>query len=338
MGVAQVKLGKVALPAVLLALATLLLAGCSQQVPSMFRAESTGAADIRTLAFIVFAILSGVLLTVWVWLLIAIVRYRNRPESAASQTRGNLRVEAVWTLIPAVIVGVLFYLTVHTTGVLTANVPQGVDLKVTGHQWWWAVDYPSGNFATANEIHVPVDRNVTAQLISVDVIHSFWVPQMGGKLDMIPGRLNTIHFLPTSTGTYIGACSEYCGHQHGRMRFLLMVDTVDEYAVWFADQRRPARAPVGALATAGSTTISKLPCVGCHTIRGNDAMRGVAGPDLTHVGSRSTLAAVTITNTPANLRRWLKDPQQVKPGNLMPTVPLTAQQLDELTAYLEGLK
>ena len=269
-----------ALPAVLLTLATLLLAGCSQQVPSMFRAESTGAADIRTLAFIVFAILSGVLLTVWVWLLIAIVRYRNRPESAASQTRGNLRVEAVWTLIPAIIVGVLFYLTVHTTGVLTAAVPQGVDLKVTGHQWWWAVDYPSGKFATANEIHVPVDRNITAQLISVDVIHSFWVPQMGGKLDMIPGRLNTIHFLPTSTGTYIGACSEYCGHQHGRMRFLLMVDTVDEYAAWFANQRRTARAPVrraghGRLHGDQQAALRRVPH---HPRQRRDARRGRARP------------------------------------------------------------
>jgi cytochrome c oxidase subunit 2 len=330
--------GSLALLAALSATAALVLAGCSDQVPSMFRAESTQADDIRRLAFMIFAILAGVLLTVWIWLLLAIVRYRKRPESAVKQTHGSLRIELIWTLIPAIIVAVLFYLTIQTTGALTATVPVQVDMKVTAYQWWWAIEYPSGEFVTANEIHVPVDKTVTADLVSVDVIHSFWVPQMGGKLDMIPGHVNTLHFVPTTIGRYIGACSEYCGHQHGRMRFLLYVDSVEDFTAWFANERRPARAPQGALATAGAQTITRLPCVGCHTIRGNEAMRGVSGPDLTHVGSRSTLAAVTITNTPANMRRWLQDPQQVKPENLMPAVPLTSQQLDELVAYMEGLK
>lgn len=330
------KLGKLVPAVFLLVLMTLLLAGCT--APSMFRAESTGAKDIRTLSFIVFAILSVVLLTVWVWLAIAIIRYRRNPEAKVKQTHGDLRVEVIWTVIPAIIVVVLFYLTVHTTGILTTNLTGSVGMKVTSHQWWWGIDYPSGKFSTANEIHVPVDRPVSAELVSADVIHSFWVPQMGGKLDMIPGHVNDLQFLPTGVGTFIGECSEYCGHQHGRMRFLLIVDSVADFDAWFANQRRPAPAPVGALATAGAATITKQPCAGCHTIRGAAGMAGVLGPDLTHVGSRSTLAAVTIKNTAPDMRRWIQDPQAVKPGTLMPTVPLTSQQLDQITAYLEGLK
>lgn len=328
-----------AAPALLLVPLALALAGCgAEQTPSMFRAESTAAQDIRTLTFILFAILSGILIFVWAWLFLAILRNRRRPESQVKQSHGNLTVEFVWTLIPAVIVAVLFYLTLSTTEALTTNVPRQVDIKVTGYQWWWGVEYRSGKFATANEIHVPVDRTVALDLASADVIHSFWVPQMGGKLDMVPGRINTIHFLPTKAGEYIGECSEFCGHQHGRMRFLLVVEPVEDFTEWFANQRRPAVTPTGEPAVAGQTTITKLPCVGCHTIRGNDAMRGVTGPDLTHVASRSSLAALTIDNTPDEMRRWLRDPQKVKPANLMPAVPLTPRQLDELVAYLEALE
>ena len=334
--VERVKLGKVIAPVVMLVLMTLLLAGCA--APAIFHAASTQANDIRTLALIVFGILSGVLLVVWIWLALAIIRGRRNPESRAKQTHGDLRVEAIWTIIPAIIVAVLFYLTVHTTGILTINQPGSVDLKVTGHQWWWALDYSGGKFATANEIHVPVDHTVSATLLSADVIHSFWIPQMGGKLQCIPGHVNTKVFVPVITGSYIGQCAEYCGTQHARMRMLLIVQSVKDFDVWFANQRLPARKPTGALATAGAALIGKEPCAGCHTIRGNTPMAGVLGPDLTHVASRSTLAAVTITNTPANLRRWIHDPSAIKPGVLMPTVPLTTQQLDEISAYLEELK
>jgi cytochrome c oxidase subunit II len=334
--VERVKLGKVVAPVFMLVLMTLLLAGCT--APAIFRAASTQAKDIRTLSYIVFGIMSGVLLVVWVWLAVDIIKFRRNPESRAKQTHGDLRVEAIWTIIPAIIVGVLFYLTVHTTGILTDPQPTFVDMRVTSHQWWWAVDYPSGKFSTANEIHVPVNHTVSATLLSADVIHSFWIPQMGGKLDMIPGHVNTKTFLPIETGTYIGQCAEYCGTQHGHMRLMLVVQSVKDFDVWFANQRLPARKPTGALATAGATTIGKQACAGCHTIRGNKPMAGVLGPDLTHVASRSTLAALTITNTPANMQRWIHDPSAVKPGTLMPTVPLTTQQLNEISAYLEELK
>lgn len=313
---------------------SVVLGACGSRVPSMFRAESLGGHDIRTLAYVVFGILSAVAITVWVLLTIVIVRYRHRPESAAAQTQGNLLIEVVWTLIPAVIVAVLFALTVYTTGQLTGT-SGPITFTSVGHQWWWELDY--GTFKSANEIHVPVDRLVTAQLESADVIHSFWVPQMGGKVDMIPGHVNHLSFVPTVEGSYLGECSEFCGHQHGRMRFLLIVEGLGDFERWVDAQRRDAAEPSGAAAVAGSKTIQQLPCVGCHTIRGTP-LAGTIGPDLTHVGSRRTLAAVTLRNTPADMTAWLRDPQQVKPQNLMPRVSMTSRQRLQLVAYLEGLK
>jgi cytochrome c oxidase subunit 2 len=313
-----------------------LLAGCGQDSPSIFRPEGRAGQDIRDLAIIMYAILAGVLLTVWVWLALAIIRYRKRPEDQVKQTHGNLTVEIVWTLIPTVIVIVLFVLTVLYTGILTSS---SGDLTFTsiGHQYWWEADYEVGGFVTANEMHVPVDHTTTVDVKSVDVIHSFWIPQMGGKVDMIPGHTRTISFVPTSEGRFLGECSEFCGHQHGNMRFLLFVDSVQEFSRWVARQRRDARPPVGAQATAGAEVIQQLACVGCHAVRGTP-LAGRSGPDLTHVASRTTIAAVTLPNTPESMRIWLKDPQAVKPGNLMPTIPLTDQQLDQLVAYLEGLE
>jgi cytochrome c oxidase subunit II len=173
--------------------------------------------------------------------------------------------------------------------------------------------------------------------MSADVIHSYWVPQMGGKIDMIPGHPNSYTFLPLERGTFIGECSEYCGHQHANMRFLLIAESPADFSAWFANQQRPARKPTTALGQAGAKLIATQPCVGCHTIRGT-SLRGKIGPDLTHFGSRRGIAAETLPNTTANLRRWIHDPQAVKPGNKMPKVPLTDRQLSEITAYLEELR
>jgi cytochrome c oxidase subunit 2 len=316
----------------------LLAAGCAEDAPSIFRAESEQAQDIRTLALIMFAILAGVLLVVWVWLALAIVKFRRpRPDDEIKQSHGDARVEAVWVAIPAVIVAVLFLLTLQTTGLLLGGPAADLELRVTGYRWWWEIEYVEGGFVTANEFHVPVDHPVTAELTSEDVIHSFWVPQMGGKLDMIPGRVNRTYFVPVTVGRYVGECSEFCGHQHGNMRFLLFVDTPEDFADWSDRQAEPAREPAGELAVAGAEYIAASPCAGCHAIRGT-ALQGQVGPDLTHFGSRESIAALTLLNTPENLRAWLRDPQAVKPENLMPTVPLTEPQLDQLVAYLGGLQ
>ena len=318
------------------AVAALLLAACAGNQPDVLRPGGSGAEQIRTLTLQIVIILSAVLLTVWILLAIVIIRYRHRPEAEASQTRGNLGIEIVWTAIPAVIVAVLFVLTVRTTLQIALPDP-GAQFTTVGHQWWWEFDFPSEGFKSANEVYVPVDRPVRIDLKSTDVIHSFWVPQMGGKVDMNPGHVNHVRFFPLKTGSYLGECSEFCGVQHGRMRFLFIVTTPEKYSAWMHDQRLPARQPTGAAAVAGGQLIQTIPCGGCHTIRGT-AMKGTFGPDLTHFGSRRGIAAFTLPNTPQNLLAWLQDPQKVKPGSKMPQIPLPLQELQQLVAYLEEMK
>jgi len=318
------------------AVAALLLAACAGGQPDVLRPGGSGAEQIRTLTLQIVIILSAVLLTVWILLAIVIIRYRHRPEAEASQTRGNLGIEIVWTAIPAVIVAVLFVLTVRTTLQIALPDP-GAQFTTVGHQWWWEFDFPSEGFKTANEVYVPVDRPVSIDLKSTDVIHSFWVPQMGGKVDMNPGHVNHVRFFPLKTGSYLGECSEFCGVQHGRMRFLFIVTTPEKYSAWMHDQRLPARQPTGAAAVAGGQLIQTIACGSCHTIRGT-AMKGTFGPDLTHFGSRRGIAAFTLSNTPQNLLAWLQDPQKVKPGSKMPQIPLPLQELQQLVAYLEEMK
>jgi cytochrome c oxidase subunit II len=324
----------------LLVVATLalvaLLAGCSQQTPNTLSPKSASGKDIATLTYTLFGILAGILLVVWVWLFLAIKKFRKRPESAASQTRGSFRGEMVWTVVPLVIVGVLFYLTLHTTAQIHSQ-KTSMSVTVTGHRWWWEFSYPQGKFKTADELHLPVGTGVDLNLLSADVMHGFWVPQLGGKVDTIPGHVNTMTITPTSTGTFLGECSEFCGGQHNKMRFLVVVQSAQEYAAWYAEQQKPAAQPSGPLATAGAQLIAHLQCSSCHMIRGT-SVQGTICPDLTHFGSRLSIAGDTLPNTPQNLRVWLKDPQSVKPAVIMPNIQLSDQQLDELVAYLEGLK
>jgi cytochrome c oxidase subunit II len=313
-----------------------LLCGCAELSPTMFRPAGSAADEIRRLAIQIFAILSFVLLTVWVLLAYVIIRFRNRPEELAVQTQGNTAIEVVWTLIPTVIVAVLFALTIRATHELTLSDP-GAQFATVGHQWWWEFDFEREGFKTANEVHVPVDRTVSSDLTSPDVIHSFWVPQMGGKVDMIPGRVNHIRFVPLTEGSYIGECAEFCGANHGTMRFLFVVESPAEFSAWVDHQRLPAATPTSPEAIAGGKLITTIACGGCHTIRGT-TMRGAFGPDLTHFGSRTGIAALTLPNTPANLAKWLEDPQAVKPQCHMPRVPLPPAQIAALVAYLEELR
>jgi len=314
----------------------LLIAGCGKQTPTMFSSASSSAKDISTLTYTLFGILAVILIVVWVWLFLAIKRFRKRPESEASQIRGSRTGEIVWTVIPLIIVGVLFYLTLHTTNQILGQ-RSSAAVTVTGHQWWWEFSYPQGGFKTADELHLPVDVGTSASILSADVMHGFWIPQLGGKVDAIPGHVTKTTVTPTATGTYIGECSEFCGMEHHDMRFLVVVQSAQDYAAWYANQQTPAAPPSGALAQAGAKLIASLQCSSCHMIRGT-SVQGTICPDLTHFGSRLSIAGDTLTNTAQNLRVWLKDPQAVKPGTIMPTMQLSAGQLDELVAYLEGLK
>jgi cytochrome c oxidase subunit 2 len=199
------------------------------------------------------------------------------------------------------------------------------------------VQYPNERVVTANEFHVPANQPVNFQLISADVIHSFWVPRLSGKRDVVPGRTNHLWFTPSQTGTFDGQCAEFCGTQHANMRFRVMVDPPETYQAWVQAQLAPPVQPApGSIEAQGLEVYRGSACIGCHTIQGVSEAK--VGPNLTHVGSRTTLGAGIMENTPENLRSWIRDPGQHKPGVLMPRSLVSDQNLDPLVAYLTSLK
>lgn len=269
-------------------------------------------------------------------------RYRaSRLPGLASQVEGNRTLEIAWTAIPLVILVVVFVLMTGTmreigTSVAGGTTPAQMRVLARGYQWWWEYRYPTaaGDVVTANELHIPVATPVDLDLESGDVVHSFWVPELSGKTDMIPGKTNQLRLYAARPGTYLGQCAEFCGVEHAWMRITVVAETKADFDTWLAAQTAP-RASTSA--SDGERVFLTNLCTSCHTIRGTGA-KGAAGPDLTHIGSRGTLAAGRITNTAANMRAWLADPQQLKPGSLMPRVPLSDADLDALVTYLEGLK
>jgi cytochrome c oxidase subunit II len=210
-------------------------------------------------------------------------------------------------------------------------------VKVTGHQWFWEIQYPGQRAVTANELHIPVDTRVDVVGTTADVIHSLWVPELNRKIDLIPGRENSVLLDANRAGTYLGQCSEFCGLQHAHMELIVVVEPRSRFEQWLHGEESDARQPRGAAEERGLAVFMSAGCADCHRIRGTAANSRV-GPDLTHLAARSTLAAGTIANDRAGLARWLRDPQGVKPGNKMPALPLKADELAALVAYLEGLK
>lgn len=262
--------------------------------------------------------------------------FRERPGREAQQIHGNPRLEVFWTLIPVIIVVAIavpsFQVIVDTTG----DAPDdSLEVVATGNQWWFEFEYPGLGVVTANELHLPVDRPVNVELRAGDVIHSFWVPQLSGKVDMVPGHNNRLWFTPEETGEYLGQCAEFCGTSHANMRFRVFVQTQEEFDQWVAEQAADALPAEGELAVAGEGIATTI-CAACHVIRGTNAA-GQLGPDLTHFGSRTTLASGMFSNDTENLRAWLADPPDVKPGSKMPNLNLSDEQLDQLIAYLQGL-
>lgn len=212
-------------------------------------------------------------------------------------------------------------------------------IEVTGHRWWWEVHYPDYEFTTANEIYIPVGRAVRIQLTSVDVIHSFWVPALGGKADLVPGRTNQVFIEADHAGRYRGQCAEYCGIQHAQMRVFVVALAPEQFDEWAEAQRAPAADPEDEEAfELGRETFLTAGCAGCHSVRGHEGAVGSGGPDLTHLQSRETIAAGTLPNTRDDLEKWIRDPQGPKPGALMPTLGLSREELDALLAYLEALE
>jgi len=244
----------------------------------------------------------------------------------------------VTALILAVYVGATWAVEAHVT---SSPSTRPITIQVTGRQWWWEMRYqdsvPSQTFITANELHVPVGRPVVMLLQSEDVIHSFWVPALNGKKDLVPGKTNRVVFTPREAGTFRGQCAEFCGFQHAHMAFDVVVESQDAYDAWVAAQRTPAPPPDDSLAARGQQVFLSKACPTCHAIQGARAF-GSRGPDLTHVASRQSLAAGTLPNTRGHLAGWIVDPGRQKPGTRMPPNPMSGEELEALLAYLEGLK
>jgi len=325
-----------------------LLAGpvsAAAQTPSVLRPDSPPAASIHALSLLVFGVTAGIFAVVLGMLVYVIVRYRRRdgdPLREPPQVYGSVRIEVAWTVVPIVIVIVLFLAATRTMMTISdePDAPGAVRVTVVGHQWWWEYRYPELGIVTAGEMHLPVStpealRPALLSLESADVIHSFWVPRLAGKTDVIPGRVNQTWMAPQETGVYLGQCAEYCGTEHAGMLIRVVVQTPAEFRKWVEAQRRPA-ADVPA-ERPGRELFTSLACVSCHRVRGTGA-RGDVGPDLTHLMSRQTLGSGLVPNTPANLERWVADPGALKPGVKMPAMGLDAAQLKTVVAYLETLR
>lgn len=241
-------------------------------------------------------------------------------------------------VLPIAVLSVVSFATVRTLRALgTLVTPDPLTIQVIGQQWWWEVRYSAYGFETANEIHIPVGEPVAIELRSDNVIHSFWVPELHGKLDLIPGRTNRFVIQADEAGEYRGLCAEFCGVQHANMMFLVIAQPPAEFAAWVAQQQQPAQPPTAPMAQAGQALFLAENCINCHAINGTDAT-GDLGPDLTHFASRRTLAAAMLPNNLGNLGGWVANPQHIKPGNLMPAADgLTGPELQALLAYLQTL-
>jgi cytochrome c oxidase subunit II len=292
------------------------------------------AEAIGTLALIVGVIALLIFLGVEGALVYAIWRYRASRQLAGEPAtfEHNSRLEMAWTAAPALILAVVFVLTVGAMAEINgAGVAPAMRITATGHQWWWEFNY--GGVKTANELHIPTGTAIDLELTSVDVIHSFWVPELGPKGDMLPGATNHLRLLARRAGSYEGQCAEFCGVEHAWMRIRVVAQSQTDFDHWLSGQGLSAPAQGGD----GERVFLSNICASCHTIRGTPA-GGTAGPDLTHVGARATIGAGVLPNDVARMRAWLADPVRFKPGSLMPRVPLSDADLDAVAAYLVSLR
>jgi cytochrome c oxidase subunit II len=322
-------------------LAALVSASGCGEAPVVLQPASRGANEILALTWIIFGIAAVVFFLVTGLLLYSAWRYHAAADAPTPpQIAGNVPLEVVWTAVPILILIGVLVLTVRTlrevirpedAAASTAHV------RVVGHQWWWEFQYVGQQVTTANEAHVPVGETVEFQLESDNVIHSFWVPQLFGKTDVIPGHHNLIYLHADAPGVYRGQCAEFCGLQHANMRLLIVAEPPDQFAAWVRAQQAAAPPPVGSAAQAGQRTFEQQACSGCHTVQGT-AAQGKVGPDLTHVASRRELGAGALPVDADHLAQWLRDPQAVKPGNDMPNLNLAPTQIDDLVAYLSQLQ
>jgi cytochrome c oxidase subunit II len=314
---------------------------------NMFEPLGRPAEEISTVAWWVLATCGGIFVVVTGLATYALIKYRRRgPEDdlrEPPQVYGSASIEMAWTIPPIMIAVVLMLITSRTIGeIQDAKMPDNaIQIRVVGHQWWWEVHYPGYGIVTANEIHVPVSsrdepRPIRLNLESADVIHSFWVPQLNGKTDLIPNKENQMWIEPFQTGTYLGNCAEYCGTQHARMLLRVVVQEPHEFLDWVYKQKSvPVDEPA---AQAGKQAFARNTCVSCHQIGTDTGAPSKFGPDLTHLMSRQTFAAGAAPLNAETLRSWVRDPQVLKPGCLMPNMGMSDQEVDQIVAYLLTLK
>jgi cytochrome c oxidase subunit 2 len=339
---------------VLLGVLVALLIGCTPSHPqSTFNTLGPVARSQAVLFYIIFWVGLFVFIAVEAAIIYAVIRFRRKSgQGDPEQIHGNDRLEVAWTIVPAIIL-ILVAIPSIMTIFHNANSPRtpeegGLLVEVIGHQWWFEFRYPEHNVVTANELHIPVDEVVNISLDSVDVLHSFWVPWIAGKVDMVPGNINQMWIQADEAGVFFGQCAEFCGVAHANMRFKVVAEPKEEFEAWLLAQAAPAFEPSDPLVQEGQDIFMsrRVLCFRCHTIDGPGIARGTIGPDLTHFASRDTFIGSIRDNTQENLREWLTNPQEVKEGNIMArdaevyngTLPaLNDRQISALVAYLRSL-
>jgi cytochrome c oxidase subunit 2 len=317
----------------------------SEVISSIFDPRSAPADSINRNADFVLAICAAIFVVVATLLIYAVAKFRqtrSNSDREPAQVYGSTQIETAWTVIPILIVVVLFLASAREIhSVQDAPRPAGaVEVTVIGHQFWWAFRYPKFGIVTANELHIPVSdpahpTPAFLKLMSADTDHSFWIPQLAGKTDLIPNRVNEMWIEPHETGVFLGQCAQYCGTQHAKMLLRVSVDSPEDFVAWVRAQREPANQDEKEVA--GRHVFETTACLNCHAVGGTNGT-GRFGPDLTHLMSRSTIAAGAAENTTENLRLWIQNPDAIKPGSLMPAMKLSDDELDALVRYLETLR
>jgi cytochrome c oxidase subunit 2 len=312
---------------------------------TVFSPVSTPAQLIYDLSLLVGAVTSAIFLVVAGLLTYALIKFRKKRGDAArepAQIYGSKQIELAWTIIPIIIVLVLFISSVRViASTQAATLPKStLEVNVIGHQFWWEYRYPSLGVVTANELHIPTSdparpTPTLLHLYSADTDHSFWVPRLAGKTDLIPNHPNSMWVDPQKPGLYLGQCTQYCGTQHAKMLLRVYVQSPQDFSKWIEEQKQPA--PRADAVAHGREVFERTSCINCHTIAGT-AANGRFGPDLTHLMSRDTLGSGIVPNTRENLRAWIHDPSVFKPGSLMPAMGFDERELDAVTDYLLTLR
>src|SRR5246127_3871683 len=312
---------------------------------NIFAPASTPAKSIADLSVFVLVITGIIFVVVFALLAYSVIKFRGRATDAGrepAQVYGSTQIELAWTIIPILIVVVLFLATARVIHAIQ-DVPkpaEAVEVTAIGHQFWWEFRYPGLGIVTANELHVPVSdpshpTPTFLKLLSADTDHSFWIAQLAGKTDLITNRANETWLDPHETGLFLGQCAQYCGTQHAKMLLRVYVDSPEDFERWVREQRKPAKEDEKE--AAGRRVFERTTCLNCHAISGTNG-NGRFGPDLTHLMSRRTIASGAAENNSQNLRLWIQNPDAIKPGSLMPAMKLSDAELDALVSYLETLQ